>query len=118
MVNKSEEETGRLDLLFRALGDRNRRRMLERLAQGPATVGELGAPLDISKPAVTKHLKVLERAGLLERRVEGRIHRCRTDPRVIERAREWIDRYRAFWEHQLDGVAAILERDDDREERR
>ena len=94
------EQDADLDQLFRALGDRNRRRILERLAANTTlTVGELSAPLDISKSTVSRHLKVLEGVGLLRRHVFGRIHGCQTDPQGLERARTWIERYRESCEH-------------------
>ena len=77
MVNRS---TAQLDVIFSALSDSTRRAMLQRLAEGEMSVMELAEPFDISKPAVTKHLKVLENAGLLRRQIIGRIHRCRLVP--------------------------------------
>ncbi len=98
-----------LDGVFAALADPTRRGILERLAQGEATVGELAAPYAISLPAVSRHVKVLERAGLLERRIDGRVHRCRLQPEALVTANQWVERHRAFWEAQFDRLAAFLD---------
>lgn len=98
-----------LDAVFGALADRTRRAILARLAEGSATVGELATPYDMSLPAVSKHLKVLERAGLLARDREGRIHRCRLEAQAMTEAADWIDRTRAFWEGRLERLARYLE---------
>jgi DNA-binding transcriptional ArsR family regulator len=105
MVNQSEA----LDAVFQALADSTRRSMVVRLARGPATIGELGGPFDMTKPAVTKHVKVLERAGLLKREVHGRVHHCEIDPRALSRAQVWVDKVRAFWEGRFDELAHYLE---------
>jgi DNA-binding transcriptional ArsR family regulator len=100
-----------LDRVFAALADPTRRAILARLARGGETsVGELGAPFAISGPAVTKHLKVLEAAGLVRRTREGRVHRCRFDAAPIGDAATWIETYRRLWEAQLDHLAAYLEK--------
>lgn len=105
MVNRVQQ----LDEVFRALGDSTRRAMLTRLARGSATIGELGAPFDMTKPAVTKHVKVLERAGLLTREVDGRVHRCEIDPAPLTRAQVWVEGVRDFWEERLDDLADYLD---------
>jgi len=99
----------RLDLVFGALADTTRRRILARLAVGEATVGELAAPFEISRPAISKHLKVLERAGLIHRTRNGRVRRCELEAGPLHEASEWVGRYREFWEGRLDGLAAYLE---------
>jgi DNA-binding transcriptional ArsR family regulator len=91
MVNRSSS----LDAVFHALSDSTRRAMVVHLSRGPATIGALGHPFDMTKAAVTKHVKVLERAGLLKRKVEGRIHRCAIDPRVLDPAQAWLGQVRA-----------------------
>ena len=83
--------------------------MLERLANGEATVMELAAPFTVSLPAISKHLDVLERAGLVQRQKDGRIRRCRLTAGPMRPASVWIDRYRPFWEGQLDALAEYLE---------
>ncbi len=105
MVNKAT----RLNLVFAALADPTRRGMVDRLARGEATVGELGEPYGITKGAVTKHVKVLERAGLLKRDVQGRVHRCEIDPRPLDEAQKWVDQIREFWEARFDDLADYLE---------
>ncbi|MCB1233659.1 MAG: winged helix-turn-helix transcriptional regulator [Verrucomicrobiae bacterium] len=99
-----------LSATFAALADPTRRGILERLSTGEATVTELAAPLSMSLPAVSKHLRVLESAGLLDRRRDGRTHHLRLNPAPMRAAREWIDFYRRFWESSLDQLADYLER--------
>ncbi len=97
-----------LDAVFGALADRTRRSMLARLAKGPATVGELGEPFDITKGAVTKHVRVLERSGLLKREITGRVHHCRIDPPALDRAEKWVEQVRSYWEERLDVLSDYL----------
>ncbi len=99
----------RLDLIFQALADSTRRAMLARLSRGEATVGELAEPFSISRPAVSKHLDVLERAGLVHRMPDGRVNRCRFDGAPLKQAATWVDRYHRYWESQLDALQAYLE---------
>lgn len=101
----------RLDAVFGALADPTRRAILERLARGEASVTALARPFRISRPAISKHLRVLERAGLVRRTKDGRVSRCRLDARRMRGAADWIARYRRFWEGQFDRLAAHLERD-------
>jgi DNA-binding transcriptional ArsR family regulator len=103
----------RLDAVFSALSDPTRRRIIARLSQGPASVGELAEPFAMSLPAVSKHLSVLERAGLLRRERDGRIHRCQLDAQPLEAASQFIESYRTFWENSLDQLAEYLEDADD-----
>ena len=107
-----------LDRTFAALADPTRRAILEHLSEGPTTVGELADPFRISRPAVSKHLRVLERAGLVQRRQDGRMSRCALDATPMKNAADWVDRYRRYWEQQLDALARYLEKqektDDDR----
>ncbi len=104
MVNNSES----LDRVFAALSDPTRRRIVERLARGPLSVGEIAADFDITQPAISKHVKVLERSGLLARSIEGRVHRCTLDPRAMQEAAGWIDTQRVFWNATLDRLASLL----------
>jgi len=97
-----------LDLVFSALADPTRRGMLEQLADGETNVGALAEPHDMSQPAVSKHLRVLERAGLVQRTRQGREHRIRIDPQPIEAATTWIGRYTRCWEQQFEAVDAYL----------
>ncbi len=99
-----------LDLTFGALADTTRREILARLARdGVVTVGELAQPFDMSRPAISKHLRVLERAGLVRRARDGRVSRCGLDAGPMREASEWVERYRKFWEHQLDSLARFIE---------
>jgi DNA-binding transcriptional ArsR family regulator len=82
--------------------------MLTQLTRGEKTAGELGAPFEISQPAASKHIRTLERAGLLSRSVEGRIHRLRLVPRPLREAEVWISRHRQFWEGSLDSLGRVL----------
>ncbi len=95
MVNYS------LDTAFAALADATRRAILARLAEGDASVGDLAAPFDMSLPAVSKHLKLLERAGLIRRERDGRVHRCRLDPDRLHAAAAWLEHQRRAWEDRF-----------------
>lgn len=97
-----------LDQVFFALSDATRRGILARLAEGSATIGEVAAPFDISKPAITKHIKILERAGLIDRRVNGRRHTCTLSTAGLMSAEEWINYHRSFWESRFDALENLL----------
>lgn len=97
-----------LDAVYAALGDGTRRAILSRLARGEATVGELAGPFAVSRPAISKHLRVLERAGLVRRTRDGRLSRCRLDPKPLAAASDWIEHYRRFWEQRLERLDAYL----------
>ncbi len=96
-------------MIFSALADPTRRAILARLAAGEAPVKDLAQPFALSGPAITKHLKVLERAGLISRSREGQQRPCRFEARALEPAADWIEQYRAMWEEQLDRLGAYLE---------
>ncbi len=98
-----------LDAVFSALSDRTRRQILARLSDGAATVGELAAPFSMSLPAVSKHIRILEDAGLLRRERDGWYHHCRLQGQPLEAARAFIDRYRSFWGETLDALARYVE---------
>ena len=98
-----------LDATFAALSDATRRGILARLATGEASVTELAQPYDMSLPAVSKHLRVLESAGLVARSKDGRVHRCRLEAAPMKSAAAWIEHYRQFWETQLDSLQRFLE---------
>jgi DNA-binding transcriptional ArsR family regulator len=104
MVTNSEQ----LDLTFGALADPTRRAILDRLTAGEATVGELARPFSVSRPAISKHLRVLERAGLVQRLVDGRISRCHLDAAPMRQVADWVEHYRRFWEGQLDALERYL----------
>jgi DNA-binding transcriptional ArsR family regulator len=97
-----------LSQLFSALADPTRRAILARLADGEAPVKELVEPFGLSGPAITKHLKVLERAGLISRSREGQLRPCRLEPRALEPVADWVEPFRAMWEDQLDRLGAYL----------
>lgn len=110
IINNMVEQTAtELDLTFSALAHPTRRDLLRRLASGEATVTELAAPYEISLAAVSKHLQVLEGAGLLRRRVEGREHRLSLEAAPMRQAAVWLARYQRFWEDSLDALQALLE---------
>jgi DNA-binding transcriptional ArsR family regulator len=99
-----------LSQTFSALADPTRRAILARLADGAATVGELAEPFDMSLPAVSRHLRVLTDAGLIERHTEAQWRRCELRGEGFRAAADWIEFYRRFWEAQLDRLDAFLKR--------
>src|SRR5574337_824534 len=100
--------TDRLDATFAALADPTRRAIVARLAQGATHVGDLAQPFSISAPAISRHLRVLESAGLIEREVDARWRICRLRPAGLVAAHGWLDQYRRFWEQSLDRLAELL----------
>lgn len=100
-----------LDRTFGALADPIRRHILARLAKGGASVGELAEPFRVSRPAISKHLRVLEKAGLVHREREGRISRCELDAKPMREAVEWMNHYRLFWTGRLDALQKFAEGD-------
>jgi DNA-binding transcriptional ArsR family regulator len=98
-----------LDRTFAALADPTRRRILAQLARGEKCVTHLARPHAMSLPAVSKHLRVLEKAGLLRRRRYGRVQSIRLEARPLKRAAQWVEEYRRFWEGSLDRLADFLE---------
>ena len=101
--------TTTLDRTFAALADPTRRRILSHLARGSKRVTQLARPHAMSLPAVSKHLRVLEKAGLLRRRRYGRVHEMQLDAEPLKKAAQWVEEYRKFWEGSLDRLAAYLE---------
>jgi DNA-binding transcriptional ArsR family regulator len=99
-----------LDRTFAALADPTRRRILSHLARGDQSVTRLARPHAMSLPAVSKHLRVLEKAGLIRRRRYGRVHQLNLEAEPLKRAAEWVEKYRKFWEGSLDRLAAYLEK--------
>ena len=93
---------------FKALSHPIRREIVERLAAGPATVGEVTRGFGVSKPAISKHLKVLEESGVVSRVVEGRTHRLSLETKALSEAAEWMDRQRDLWERMFDVVDEYL----------
>ncbi|MFQ5790867.1 MAG: ArsR/SmtB family transcription factor [Acidobacteriota bacterium] len=113
MVKYSEAA---LDATFSALSDPTRRRILARLARGPSSVMGLAEPFSVSLPAISKHLRVLERAGLLRQEKDGRVRRCRLVARPMKEAVRWIERYQRFWEQRFDALAEYLEKTNQEED--
>jgi len=98
-----------LDRTFAALADPTRRAILERLTRGDITVGELARPFRVSRPAISKHLRVLERAGLVRRERQGRVSRLELDAQAMRTASEWMERYRVFWTNRLADLKRYVE---------
>ncbi|HET6403712.1 MAG TPA: metalloregulator ArsR/SmtB family transcription factor [Candidatus Thermoplasmatota archaeon] len=98
-----------LDAVFAALAHPIRRSIIERLSEGECTVSDLAAPHDVSLPAISKHLRVLEDAGLLEQTPDGRVRRCQLNAAPLSVAFGWIVQYRLFWEDALDALARHVE---------
>jgi DNA-binding transcriptional ArsR family regulator len=106
--NRASRED-RLDAVFHALGDRTRRALLARLAARPAMITELAEPFDISLPAVSKHIRVLEKAGLVSRTVDGRMHQCSLNSQPLAGVEAWLGQYRQFWQSNLESLARYVE---------
>jgi DNA-binding transcriptional ArsR family regulator len=114
-------DEGALNVTFGALADPTRRAILAKLAKGDASVLELAEPFDMSQPAISKHLKVLERAGLIERGRDAQRRPCRLDPRRLKQAADWIGTYRQFWEasyNRLDDYLQQLQQKEQKEKPR
>ena len=107
-----ERRVASLDRVFQALADPTRRAMLRRLSKSEQSIGELAAPFRMTFAAASKHVKVLERARLLRRRVEGRSHFCRLEPAPLAAANGWLRFYERFWTDQLDALDAALRAED------
>jgi DNA-binding transcriptional ArsR family regulator len=99
-----------LDRVFSALADPTRRAILRALTRHPATINEIAKPFSFSLNAVSKHVMVLERAGLLRREIKGRQHYCWIEPRPLREAEEWLEYYRQFWEQRMDALEAYVAR--------
>ena len=101
-----------LDKVFFALADGTRRGILARLAQGSTTIGELAAPFQISKPAISRHMKILEKAGLIERTISGRHHHCTLTTSGLKTAEDWLNFHRRFWESRFEALSALLQKEE------
>jgi DNA-binding transcriptional ArsR family regulator len=106
-----------LDATFSALGDPTRRAILARLSQGESSIVELAKPFDFSLPAILKHVRVLEDAGLLARQKNGRVNRCRLRTKPMRDAAAWMEEYRQFWERKIGALANFLEQSQKEEDR-
>lgn len=98
----------RLDTTFHALADPTRRGMLASLARGEKSIGELAQPYAMTLAGASKHIQVLERAGLVTRRRDGRTHRCALNPAPLAEATQWLEQWAGFWNMRLDGLEALL----------
>ena len=103
-------QTAELDSVFSALSDPTRRAILRALTERTATINEIARPFAISLNAISKHVMVLERAGLVRREVKGREHHCWIDPRPLGEANAWLEHYRQFWEQRLDALQVYVAR--------
>jgi DNA-binding transcriptional ArsR family regulator len=108
MQPQGNAPTGQLDVTFAALADPTRRAILARLATGEASVMELAEPFEMSQPAISKHLKVLERAGLISRGRDAQRRPCRLEAQPLAEANEWLENYRRFWEESFQRLDALL----------
>lgn len=109
-----ELEIHRIDSVFHALGNATRRQMLRELASGERTVSQLAEPFAMSLAAASKHVKVLENAGLIRREVRGRTHLCSLDPGPLATAHQWLSFYERFWTARLDTLERLLREEDTR----
>lgn len=100
--------SAQLDATFAALADPTRRAILKQLAKGERSVTELAKPFEMSLPAISKHLKVLERAGLIERGRDAQYRPCTLNPKPLKQAAKWVDQYAHFWEESFDRLDAYL----------
>ena len=111
-TRRSDSESD-LDRVFHALSHRVRRSLLNALAGEPKSITELAEPFDMSFPAVSKHIRVLEGAGLLVRKIDGRVHECRFNATSLRDAKAWIEHYSEFWESSLDSLAKHFRKEKD-----
>src|SRR5690242_16626283 len=109
ILKRMLDQMADLDRVFQALADPNRRVMVERLSQGPASVSELARPLAISLAAVLQHVQVLEASGLVRSQKAGRTRTCSINPAALRSAEQWISTRRALWERRLDRLGELLE---------
>jgi len=112
MLNHMVEQHAHLDAVFHALADPTRRAMLGQLAERELTIGELATPFSMSFAGASKHVRVLENAGLVTREIRGRTHLCRLQAARLAEANAWLRRYERFWNAKLDRLEALLRADD------
>jgi DNA-binding transcriptional ArsR family regulator len=113
MLNHMVEQHAHLDAVFHALADPTRRAMLGQLAERELTIGELATPFSMSFAGASKHVRVLENAGLVTRTIQGRTHLCRLQAARLAEANEWLRRYERFWNEKLDTLEALLRAEDE-----
>ena len=104
------KESEALNLIFHALSDPTRREILDRLSAGEYSISDLARPFDMTFAAVSKHIRVLEQAGLVRRLVDGRVHRCRADLEPLKDASKFIDKYSRYWESRFDALDAYFKK--------
>jgi|SRR5580658_1794617 DNA-binding transcriptional ArsR family regulator len=109
LASRRATSAERLDAVFHALSDRTRRALLARLARAPAMVTELAEPFAMSLPAVSRHIRVLEGAGLITRTVDGRVHQCALNAQPLKSIDGWLSYYREFWQQNLVALARYVE---------
>ena len=103
-----EHHPERLDAVFHALADPTRRAILQRLAGGESSIGDLASPFQMTFAGASKHIKALEKAGLVQRRIEGRTHMCQLNPNRLAEAHDWLSFYQRFWSLRLDDLEREL----------
>jgi len=103
-----QQASSNLDNVFFALSDGTRRAILSHLTEGSTTIGELARPFEMSSPAIPRHMKILEKAGLIERRISGRQHHCTLATGALKTAEDWINFHREFWERRLNALDDLL----------
>ena len=103
-----QQTNSNLDQVFFALSDGTRRAILSRLTEGSTTIGELAEPFEMTSPAISRHMKILENAGLIKRRIRGRQHHCTLATDALRTAEDWINFHRKFWEGRLDALDDLL----------
>jgi DNA-binding transcriptional ArsR family regulator len=113
MLNYMVEQHPHLDAVFHALADPTRRAMLGQLAERELTIGELATPFSMSFAGASKHVRVLENAGLVTRTIQGRTHLCRLQAARLAEANQWLRRYERFWNEKLDTLEALLRAEDE-----
>ncbi len=113
MLNHMVEQQAHLDAVFHALADPTRRAMLGQLAERELTIGELATPFSMSFAGASKHVRVLENAGLVTRTIQGRTHLCRLQAARLAEANEWLRRYERFWNEKLDTLESLLRAEDE-----
>jgi DNA-binding transcriptional ArsR family regulator len=112
-----EHHAERLDAVFHALADPTRRAILQRLAKGESSIGDLASPFQMTFAGASKHIKALEKAGLVRRRIEGRTHLCQLNPDRLAEAYDWLSFYERFWTMRLDDLERELRKPEKRTKR-
>jgi DNA-binding transcriptional ArsR family regulator len=109
IFNRMVVQSAELDRVFSALADPTRPAILRGLTRQPATINEIAEPFSVSLNAISKHIMVLERAGLVRREIRGREHHCRIEPRPLREVNGWLEYYRQFWEERMDALEVYVD---------